>query len=134
MLSVFADFDAHVSIYSGTSCDSLTCVVTNAESPIPGPRSLVAERLEEGQVYYVVVHVSQTYLSMPNDSPIRFAHAPFCTQGFGGSTGDFNLAAESLESPSNDECTDAEELGVGESVDGDTLAAAGTDDLPFCGS
>lgn len=51
-ISVFADFDVQVSIYSG-ECDSLTCVFTNDDSPIPGPSSIIAEYLNEGQQVHI---------------------------------------------------------------------------------
>jgi hypothetical protein len=56
-VSVFSEFDSQVSIYSG-ACAYLECVFTNDDSPIPGPKSIISEFLNEGQqVSPTVTHV-----------------------------------------------------------------------------
>jgi len=105
-----ADYDSAVSIYYGGSCDDLTCVNGNNESPLDGlADSVIAQPMDEGQMYYVVVY------------------------GFGRSSGQFILESEVLSPPANDDCSGAVPLELGVSVASDSLAATDDVDLPICG-
>jgi len=85
----------------------LTCVATNDESPIAGPRTVLAEILEEGEVYYVLVH------------------------GIDTSAGEFALVVDTLDPEPNDACPDAIELD--DRVSGGTFAATADGNLTLCG-
>lgn len=107
-VELFAEFDARVSVYTG-GCDALSCLATNDQSPVPGPESSLSVNLENGQMYYILVH------------------------GVGTSAGDYNLVVKTLDPAENDDCTDATELNFGVSESGTTFSASSTRDLPFCG-
>ena len=108
-LSLFADFDSKISIYSGDSCEELDCVNSNDDSPIVGPRSVIAQPMDEGVNYYILVH------------------------GFGRKSGSFTLESEVLEPAANDECSGAIPLELGVNASSSTLAATADEGLPFCG-
>ena len=91
------------------SCDDLSCVTTNDDSPVPGVQSILTQKLESGETYYILVH------------------------GFGSNSGPFALEVETLEGAANDNCTTATVLVLGEAVAGSTLAASNHKGLSFCG-
>ena len=108
--SVFADYDAWISIYEGDSCDMLECTNTNDDSPLGGnASSVIAQPLEDGVMYYINVH------------------------GYETAYGDFSIESEVLQPAGNDECSAAEMLELDTTVSSNTLAATGDPGLPFCG-
>lgn len=103
------DFDTQVSIYSGESCDDLSCVDANDDAPFPGPQSSLSVFLEAGFPYYVLVH------------------------GYNNAAGEYNMDINELERAVNDECAAATIVTLGTSESGSTLAATADNDIPFCG-
>ena len=108
-LSLFGEYDSKISIYAGDNCDELVCVNSNDDSPVIGPSSVVAQPMEEGQTYFILVH------------------------GFERESGSFTLESEVLDPAENDDCTAATPLELGVNVSSNTLAATVDEDLPFCG-
>ena len=110
-VNVFAegDFDTQVSIYSGESCDTLTCIEANDDSPFPGPRSTISVLLEAEVPYYILVH------------------------GYNNAAGEYSLEIKELERATNDECVTGTPMTLGTPESGSTLAATVDDDLPYCG-
>ena len=108
-VSLFADFDTQVSIYLGESCEILTCVDSNDDSTIPGPRSTLSALLEDGVPYFILVH------------------------GHDNAAGEFTMVIDTLDSAANDECRDATELILGSYESGSTFAASMEEGVPFCG-
>ena len=107
--SLYADYDAQISIYEGESPETLTCWNSNDDSPIPGPRSVIAQPLEQGKTYYINVH------------------------GYQKAYGMFTLESEELQAPTNDLCSGATSLELGVEAESNSLAATGDAGLPFCG-
>lgn len=104
-----SDYDAEISLYSGESCDMLSCIANNDVAFIPGYESTIIELLEEGQTYYIFVN------------------------GYSKNSGNFTVVVEPVEEPENDACSAAVALELGQSVTGSTIAASGDASLPYCG-
>lgn len=108
-LSLFADYDSQISVYAGDSCDALECVNHNDDSPLDGPRSVVAQTMEEGRTYIIMVF------------------------GYAQESGDFTLESEVLTPTENDACDTSTPLELGVNVSSSTLATTADEGLPFCG-
>ena len=106
-------FDTQISVYTGASCDTLTCLAGVDDGvAILEFESSVVVATNEGETYYVLVN------------------------GFGVDRGDFSIALLGVEVPPNDSCGDAVSLELGDTVEGTTFFASQSDDLDFgeCGT
>lgn len=106
------DFDTQLGIFSGT-CGALTCVAgNNNDLGCDNPRySTVTWASTANVTYYIVV------------------------AGVLGADGDFELSIDcEVVAPPNDLCADAEPIGCGETVSGNTETASTEPGLGFCGT
>lgn len=99
LFKVTADYDSQIALFSGESCNALTCVTENDISFVKNADSSLVQFLEEGTMYYLFVN------------------------GFDKNHGSFSLSAEVVETPENDLCSSASELEPGVPKEGSTLAA-----------
>jgi hypothetical protein len=109
LATIFAAYDSQVNVYSGESCDSLTCIDGNDEAPYSEGSSQVAWDTTEGQPYYILVH------------------------GYSFQVGGFRLNVNITERPFNDVCTGAFVLEIGDVVAAST-ALATEDGTENCGN
>ena len=107
--SLFSDFMSALSLFTGENCDALSCVASSDISPIDGPRNVLSIPLEDGQIYYILVH------------------------GLLSRTGEYTMLVETVDAAANDDCTSAAELTLGVYASGSTLSATSDEDIPVCG-
>jgi hypothetical protein len=94
-----ASFDTRLHVFAG-ACGQLTCVTANDDIS-PGFRSKVAFRTALGSDYFILV------------------------SAFSTASGSFTLNVAGADTPANDDCAGAMELGISGSVAGTTLGATG---------
>ena len=104
------DFDTMLSVYSGSSCASLTCVVHNDDGfcAIRSSVSSVQWTAELGVTYFLVVH------------------------GYGGDNGRFGLSFTSTEIEANVECQGATIVSSGTSLVSSTTGGPVVLGTPTC--
>jgi len=105
-------YDAEVSVYSGPSCDDLTCVTGSEGGFFMGEYLYVSFNTTEGETYY------------------------FFVTGIRSSRGNFSISILDAATPENDSCNDAVVLELGDTVQGTTTFASRADDFDFgdCGN
>lgn len=104
-------FDSQISLYSGPSCDELTCVGGNDQDDGFGFSSSLPASTVEGETYYVLV------------------------SGWGDSRGDFSIEARGVDRPANDDCENSIVLEPFDTVAGATFFATRTSvDFESCGT
>jgi hypothetical protein len=110
-LAVNATFESQTLVYTGESCDDLSCVTGDYQSPLQFYDSIVMWESVDGATYYVLV------------------------MGFRSSKGDFSLLLVEIDVPDNDNCNDATLIDpIGDAVEGSTIVATLDDDLVYCGT
>jgi hypothetical protein len=96
VVNVESDFNVQVSIYTGENCDSLVCVDGRAGKD-PRLTSVTLVWDSKGATdYWILVH------------------------GFNQDTGNFQVVVSEVERPSNDVCSSAIEMKLGDTVAGST--------------
>jgi len=106
--AVTATYDVQLTVFSGSSCTDLTCVDGTEGSATNFFAGSVPWEAEVGTTYFILVH------------------------GFSGQVGEIEFAINEVQRPSNDVCSDAIGLEVGDQVPGSndyatlqTVAACG---------